>query len=160
MSLIQWVQFPPLGDDRGSLVALEAGSTIPFSIKRVYYIFATQGAFKPYIGLSLGVFLQTYAVKWTETYGQGIPAYSLDESFSASSFGIVPGVGAYYMLSSAMIQVAVEYNMLFSGIPVAEETTYTLGKVSGTNATTATDDDVKASSISFLLGVSFPIGGN
>ncbi|SLJ84847.1 WxcM-like domain-containing protein [Psychrobacter sp. DAB_AL43B] len=42
MSLIQWAQFPPLGDDRGSLVALEAGSTIPFPIKRVYYIFATQ----------------------------------------------------------------------------------------------------------------------
>lgn len=42
MSLIQWAQFPPLGDDRGSLVALEAGSTIHFPIKRVYYIFATQ----------------------------------------------------------------------------------------------------------------------
>ncbi|MDN3398529.1 WxcM-like domain-containing protein [Psychrobacter sp. APC 3426] len=42
MSLIQWVHFPPLGDARGSLVALEAGSTIPFPIKRVYYIFATQ----------------------------------------------------------------------------------------------------------------------
>lgn len=42
MSLIQWAQFPPLGDDRGSLVALEAESTIPFPIKRVYYIFATQ----------------------------------------------------------------------------------------------------------------------
>lgn len=148
------------GSDLGYSYSYEdTYSQIPILLG-AYYIFATQGAFKPYIGLSLGVFLQTYAVKWTETYGQGIPAYSLDESFSASSFGIVPGVGAYYMLSSAMIQVAVEYNMLFSGIPVAEETTYTLDKVSGTNATTATDDDVKASSISFLLGVSFPIGGN
>ena len=148
------------GSDLGYSYSYEdTYSQIPILLG-AYYIFATQGAFKPYIGLSLGVFLQTYAVKWTETYGQGIPAYSLDESFSASSFGIVPGVGAYYMLSSAMIQVAVEYNMLFSGIPVAEETTYTLDKVSGTNATTATNDDVKASSISFLLGVSFPIGGN
>ena len=42
MSLIQWVDFPPLGDDRGSLVALEAGKTVPFDIKRVYYIFGTQ----------------------------------------------------------------------------------------------------------------------
>ncbi len=42
MSLINWVSFPPLGDDRGSLVALEADRTVPFSIKRVYYIFATQ----------------------------------------------------------------------------------------------------------------------
>lgn len=42
MSLIQWVDFPPLGDDRGSLVALEAEKTVPFEIKRVYYIFGTQ----------------------------------------------------------------------------------------------------------------------
>jgi dTDP-4-dehydrorhamnose 3,5-epimerase-like enzyme len=42
MSLIQWVNFPPLGDDRGSLVSLEAHKTVPFEIKRVYYIFGTQ----------------------------------------------------------------------------------------------------------------------
>lgn len=42
MSLVQWVNFPPLGDDRGSLVALEAHKTVPFEIKRVYYIFGTQ----------------------------------------------------------------------------------------------------------------------
>ncbi len=42
MSLIEWVDFPPLGDDRGSLVALEAEKTVPFVINRVYYIFGTQ----------------------------------------------------------------------------------------------------------------------
>ena len=42
MSLIQWIHFPPLGDDRGSLVALEGEKTVPFAIQRVYYIFATQ----------------------------------------------------------------------------------------------------------------------
>lgn len=42
MSLINWVDFPPLGDERGSLVALEGEKTVPFSIKRVYYIFGTQ----------------------------------------------------------------------------------------------------------------------
>ena len=42
MSLIQWAHFPPLGDVRGSLVALEAEKTVPFEIKRVYYIFGTQ----------------------------------------------------------------------------------------------------------------------
>jgi dTDP-4-dehydrorhamnose 3,5-epimerase-like enzyme len=42
LSLIQLVNFPPLGDDRGSLVALEAHKTVPFDIKRVYYIFGTQ----------------------------------------------------------------------------------------------------------------------
>ena len=42
MSLIQWIHFPPLGDERGSLVALEAEKTVPFLIKRVYYIFNPQ----------------------------------------------------------------------------------------------------------------------
>ena len=40
--LIKWLDFPPLGDDRGSLVALEANKTIPFDIKRVYYILGTK----------------------------------------------------------------------------------------------------------------------
>lgn len=42
MALVQWIQFDPLGDDRGSLVALEGDKTIPFKIKRVYYLFYTQ----------------------------------------------------------------------------------------------------------------------
>jgi dTDP-4-dehydrorhamnose 3,5-epimerase-like enzyme len=42
MSLINWITFPALGDDRGSLVALEAEKTVPFPIKRVYYIFGTK----------------------------------------------------------------------------------------------------------------------
>lgn len=126
-----------------------------------YYMFGTKGAFKPYIGLALGIFLQNYAVKWTEEYGQGIPGYNLDESFSASSFGLVPAVGFYYLLGSVVLQAAVEYNYLFSGIPVAEEDyTYELYKGNSISATTATDDDHKASSISVLVGVSFPIGGN
>nr|WP_299239824.1 FdtA/QdtA family cupin domain-containing protein [uncultured Halomonas sp.] len=42
MSLFQWIDFPPLGDDRGSLVALEGNQTVPFDVRRVYYIFGTQ----------------------------------------------------------------------------------------------------------------------
>ena len=42
MSLVNWIDFPPLGDDRGSLVALEGAKTVPFDIKRVYYIFDTK----------------------------------------------------------------------------------------------------------------------
>lgn len=42
MSLIEWVEFPPLGDERGSLVALEGQKTVPFSIRRVYYMFDTK----------------------------------------------------------------------------------------------------------------------
>lgn len=42
MSLIQWIKFPVLSDERGSLIALEAEKHIPFAIKRVYYIFGTK----------------------------------------------------------------------------------------------------------------------
>lgn len=42
MSLIQLIDFPSLGDDRGSLVALETMKIVPFEIKRVYYIFGTK----------------------------------------------------------------------------------------------------------------------
>ena len=42
MSLVQWINFPSLGDECGSLVALEGAKTVPFEIKRVYYIFGTQ----------------------------------------------------------------------------------------------------------------------
>ncbi len=42
MSLIRTISFPPLGDERGSLVALEAHKTVPFEVRRVYYIFGTQ----------------------------------------------------------------------------------------------------------------------
>ncbi|CRM84148.1 MULTISPECIES: sugar 3,4-ketoisomerase [unclassified Pseudomonas] len=43
MSLIKWIDFPGLGDERGELVALEIGmeKAIPFDIKRVYYIYRT-----------------------------------------------------------------------------------------------------------------------
>lgn len=42
MSLIKTIQFASLGDERGSLVALEANKNIPFDIKRIYYIFNTK----------------------------------------------------------------------------------------------------------------------
>lgn len=34
-------KFPPHGDDRGQLVAIETGVDIPFEVKRVYYIYDT-----------------------------------------------------------------------------------------------------------------------
>jgi len=44
MSLIKWVDFQSLGDDRGGLVAVEMGydKAVPFDIKRVYYIYHTE----------------------------------------------------------------------------------------------------------------------
>lgn len=38
---IKMYHFPPHGDDRGQLVAIEAMKDLPFEIKRVYYIYDT-----------------------------------------------------------------------------------------------------------------------
>jgi len=39
---IKLIQFQSHGDERGSLVALEDNKNIPFTIKRIYYLFNTQ----------------------------------------------------------------------------------------------------------------------
>lgn len=39
---MKFIDFKPLGDERGSLVALESERSIPFKIERVYYIFGTK----------------------------------------------------------------------------------------------------------------------
>jgi len=41
---IKLIQFQSHGDERGSLVALEDHKNIPFTIKRVYYLFNTKEA--------------------------------------------------------------------------------------------------------------------
>lgn len=38
---IKMIEFKPHGDDRGQLIALEENKEIPFSIKRVYYMYET-----------------------------------------------------------------------------------------------------------------------
>lgn len=38
---IKMYNFPPHGDDRGQLVAIEAMKDLPFEVKRVYYIYDT-----------------------------------------------------------------------------------------------------------------------
>ena len=44
MSLFQWIDFQKLGDERGSLVAIEIGmeKAVPFEINRVYYSYDTR----------------------------------------------------------------------------------------------------------------------
>ena len=44
MTLLRWINFKSLGDERGGLVALELGigKTIPFNVRRVYYIHRTE----------------------------------------------------------------------------------------------------------------------
>ena len=36
------INFKTLGDDRGSLIAIEANKSVPFPVRRVYYIFGTK----------------------------------------------------------------------------------------------------------------------
>ena len=42
MSLIKLIDLPSFGDERGNLIAIESDQSIPFQIKRLYYIFGTQ----------------------------------------------------------------------------------------------------------------------
>jgi len=42
VSLIKTISFKTLGDEDGSLVSLEGNKSVPFDIKRVYYIFGTK----------------------------------------------------------------------------------------------------------------------
>ncbi|WP_081408426.1 WxcM-like domain-containing protein [Acinetobacter sp. SFB] len=41
MSLVQLIDLPDLSDHRGGLIALELSQSIPFELKRIYYIFKT-----------------------------------------------------------------------------------------------------------------------
>jgi len=42
IGMYRLIDFKTLGDDRGSLIAIEEGYNAPFDIKRVYYLFATK----------------------------------------------------------------------------------------------------------------------
>lgn len=41
MSLVKLIDLPNFDDDRGELVAIESNQSIPFAVKRLYYIFNT-----------------------------------------------------------------------------------------------------------------------
>jgi len=122
-----------------------------------YYSFATQGALRPYLGLALGVFFQTYAVNWQET---GFIDFNLDESFTNTGFGIVPAVGLYVLLGSIVLQAAVEYAAIFSDVPTVDYNyTYSLAKTTGTTQESTSESTEKPSYFSVNLGLSFPLGG-
>ena len=38
---VKMIEFPELGDDRGHLVVIEGGKTVPFEIKRIFYIYGS-----------------------------------------------------------------------------------------------------------------------
>lgn len=41
MSLVELIELPDLGDERGGLSVIEGGNSIPFMPKRIYYIYGT-----------------------------------------------------------------------------------------------------------------------
>lgn len=41
MSLVKLIDLPDFSDERGGLVAIESNQSIPFEVKRLYYIFST-----------------------------------------------------------------------------------------------------------------------
>jgi len=46
MTSCKLIDFKIMGDERGSLIALEANRQVPFEIKRIYYIFDTKEGVK------------------------------------------------------------------------------------------------------------------
>lgn len=42
MGIVNWIDLPIRADERGSLVVVESGKSLPFEVRRVYYIFGTQ----------------------------------------------------------------------------------------------------------------------
>jgi outer membrane protein W len=135
-----------------------------------YYLIATGSGFKPYLGLLLGAFIQSYKFTGTYTYDDGQFTQTINESAdkSATAFGIVPALGFYYLLGSVMLHMAVEYAYLFSKLELKEgdyEGNFEggeLSKVSGFNGITAEDDVFESYSINYLsvlLGISIPLGG-
>lgn len=41
LNQVKFLEFPQLGDDRGHLVVIEGNQTIPFDIKRIFYIYGS-----------------------------------------------------------------------------------------------------------------------
>jgi len=109
----------------------------------VYYLIATNSGFKPYIGLALGIFLSTYSYTWTYpgfdpvTFQTGTVTQTGDDT--NTKFGIVPTAGFYYFLAATtMIHVAVQYSLIFQEL----------------------EGSSNLSSLAFLAGVAFAVGGN
>jgi hypothetical protein len=129
-----------------------------------YYMIPTASGFKPYVGVALGVFFQTYKINWQ--FDDGFYQYSQDGSFSNTGFGVVPGIGAYYMVGSVLIQLGVEYTYVFSDGPTVDDNydyNYypygSLNKVAGiTQDETDSESSDKPSYFSVVAGVSFPLG--
>jgi hypothetical protein len=130
-----------------------------------YYLFSTGNAFKPYVGLLLGIFLQSY--KYTETATDiADPQYIIKATAdkSAAALGIVPALGFYYIFGPIMLHLAVEYDYLFSKLELKEGdySIQHLPDISRPSNIQASDDVYVSYNIMYLsvmLGISFALGG-
>ncbi|MBT8382947.1 MAG: hypothetical protein KJO59_11360, partial [Ignavibacteria bacterium] len=73
------------------------------------YIFNPGKKFMPFVGFGVGLYLISSSVSGS-LFGQ-----TFDVSASSTEFGIAPRLGAYYLVSAAiLITIMAEYNMIFS----------------------------------------------
>jgi len=110
---------------------------IPFLLSA--YFLLGRGAFNPYIGLALGIYLTYRSMKYTY-YNSPLPGQSqtIESDPSQTGLGVSPEVGFYYwMAATTMIQVAVAYHYL-----------YWVG------------GDFGVSYLAIMAGVSFALGGD
>ncbi|NNG27063.1 MAG: hypothetical protein HKM87_06025 [Ignavibacteriaceae bacterium] len=73
------------------------------------YVFNPGKKFMPYLGVALGMYFISYSITQT-IFGQ-----TYDFSGNDSEFGITPRLGAYFLVSAAiLLSISAEYNMIFT----------------------------------------------
>jgi outer membrane protein W len=151
-------------DVNGTITFTDNYNQIPILLG-AYYLINTPSAFKPYIGLLLGVMIQNYTFDGTYSYSFGGQTYTDTETADKTStgFGIVPALGCYYLLGSVMINLAVEYNILFGNLELTEDDydynpSSGFQKINGVAQEEEYTEEYTISYFSVLLGVSFPLG--
>lgn len=73
------------------------------------YVFNPGKKFMPFLGIALGMYFISYSITQT-IFGQ-----TYDFSSSDSEFGIIPRLGAYYLVSAAiLLSLSAEYNLIFT----------------------------------------------
>ena len=61
MKLIDWIDLPNLGDERGGLVVAEASKNIPFKVNRIYYI-SMQNQIFPAVFMLIKSYIRLHSV--------------------------------------------------------------------------------------------------
>jgi len=86
------------------------------------YVFNPGKKFMPFIGFGVGLYLLRASFSGS-FYGE-----TFDETVTNEEFGIAPRLGAYYLVSAAiLLSLTAEYNMIFT----SESTTSALGILFG-----------------------------